>query len=84
MATLICWTSQAPVPSPVCSSVSLNKMNLKYISIDEVVYIANVGDSRAFMSVDGGNYNVELSRDHKPNDDLEQKRIVEAGGRIYQ
>lgn len=39
--------------------------------LDDVVYIANVGDSRALMSVDGGNYLVELSRDHKPNDDLE-------------
>jgi serine/threonine protein phosphatase PrpC len=39
--------------------------------LDDVVYIANVGDSRALMSVDGGNYIVELSRDHKPNDDLE-------------
>jgi protein phosphatase 2C family protein 2/3 len=51
--------------------------------VDKVVYIANVGDSRALMSADGGNYTIDLSRDHKPNDDLEQKRIVEAGGRIY-
>jgi serine/threonine protein phosphatase PrpC len=48
-----------------------------------MVYIANVGDSRALMSADGGNYNIELSRDHKPNDEFETKRIVEAGGRIY-
>jgi len=48
-----------------------------------MVYIANVGDSRALMSADGGTYNIELSRDHKPNDELETKRIVEAGGRIY-
>jgi serine/threonine protein phosphatase PrpC len=39
--------------------------------VDEVVYIANVGDSRALMSADGGNYTIDLSRDHKPNDDLE-------------
>ncbi len=51
--------------------------------VDDVCYIANVGDSRALMSADGGNYTIDLSRDHKPNDDLEQKRIVEGGGRIY-
>jgi serine/threonine protein phosphatase PrpC len=52
--------------------------------IDDICYIANVGDSRALMSADGGNYIVELSRDHKPNDELEQKRITENGGKIYQ
>jgi len=52
--------------------------------IDDMIYIANVGDSRALMSADGGKYVVALSRDHKPNDDAEQKRIVEGGGRIYQ
>ena len=46
-------------------------------------YIANVGDSRAIMSANGGEYIVKLSRDHKPNDELETKRIQEAGGRIY-
>lgn len=35
------------------------------------------------MSADGGQYLINLSRDHKPNDELEQKRIIEAGGRIY-
>ena len=40
-------------------------------NLDDVCYIANVGDSRALMSADGGNYIVELSRDHKPNDEEE-------------
>ena len=56
---------------------------LTYI-IDDVCYIANVGDSRALMSADGGNYTVALSTDHKPNEDNEQKRITENGGKIYQ
>lgn len=47
-------------------------------------YIANVGDSRALMSMDGGKYIAALSLDHKPNDESEQKRITEAGGKIYQ
>jgi len=43
--------------------------------VDDICYIANVGDSRAFMSADGGKFCVALSRDHKPNDELETKRI---------
>ena len=52
--------------------------------VDDVCYITNLGDSRAFMSADGGKYTVALSRDHKPNDELEKDRIQKAGGRIYQ
>ena len=53
------------------------------IIIDEMCYIANVGDSRAIMSADGGEKIYLLSTDHKPTEDGEIKRIVENGGRIY-
>jgi serine/threonine protein phosphatase PrpC len=36
------------------------------------------------MSADGGNKIYALSRDHKPTDEIEEKRIVENGGNIYQ
>ena len=36
------------------------------------------------MCSEGGNRIYPLTRDHKPNDELEQKRIIEAGGQIYQ
>lgn len=47
-------------------------------------YIANVGDSRAIMSCDGGEKIVLLSKDHKPESEEERLRIETNGGRIYQ
>ena len=51
--------------------------------IDEMCYVANVGDSRVIMSADGGEKIFVLSNDHKPTDDIEMKRIIENGGKIY-
>jgi protein phosphatase 2C family protein 2/3 len=51
--------------------------------VDEDCYIINVGDSRAILSADGGNYFANLSEDHKPQCPKEQGRINEAGGKIY-
>lgn len=51
--------------------------------IDEICYIANVGDSRAIMSVDDGRNIIKLSKDHKPDDIEEKKRIILNGGRVY-
>jgi hypothetical protein len=36
------------------------------------------------MSCDLGKEIKELSNDHKPNDPNEKKRIIEAGGKVYQ
>ena len=52
--------------------------------VGDTCYISNVGDSRAVMSVELGRKAVQLSRDHKPLDEIEYKRINEAGGKIYQ
>lgn len=51
--------------------------------VEDNCFVANVGDSRAIMSSDGGTKTYTLSRDHKPADELEKKRITEAGGQIY-
>lgn len=54
------------------------------ITIGDKCFCANVGDSRALLSGSGGTKIYPLSRDHKPNDELERKRIIEGGGQIYQ
>jgi len=51
--------------------------------VGEVCYTANVGDSRAVLSSNGGQDVIALSRDHKPSDVDEYNRIIKAGGQIY-
>jgi len=51
--------------------------------IDDMCYVANLGDSRALYSYDTGKKFWQLSRDHKPNDPKEKKRIYKAGGSIF-
>lgn len=48
--------------------------------VGEMCYIANVGDSRALLSLDGGDKTIALSNDHKPTEEGERKRITENGG----
>lgn len=52
--------------------------------VDKKVYVANVGDSRALMSAEGGKKVYELSRDHKPDEERETVRIITNGGKVYQ
>ena len=50
----------------------------------EKIITANVGDSRCVMGkFDGKNWKaLNITRDHKPNEEDEKKRIIEKGGRI--
>ena len=79
-----------------CENNFLNSINSKnqYIDssgscaiiiliINDFCYIINLGDSRALLSSDDGKKFFQLSRDHKPNDVIEKKRIYKAGGSIY-
>lgn len=40
--------------------------------VENAVYVANVGDSRAVMSAAGGQKLFVLSRDHRPNEESER------------
>ena len=51
--------------------------------INNECFIANLGDSRAIYSYNSGSQFYQLSRDHKPNDPIEKKRIYKAGGTIF-
>jgi len=48
--------------------------------VNGVIYVANVGDSRAVLSSNGKA--IAMSRDHKPNREDEKSRIEKLGGRI--
>ncbi len=46
----------------------------------ETLFVANAGDSRCVLCRDGKA--VDMSVDHKPEDDEERERIEKAGGKI--
>ena len=54
------------------------------MTVNDDLYIVNVGDSRAIGSRNFGQFALDLSEDHKPSEPLEFKRIETAGGYIYQ
>jgi protein phosphatase 2C family protein 2/3 len=54
------------------------------IILDDICYVANLGDSRALLSEDSSRRVFRISKDHKPNEIDEKTRIEKAGGFIYQ
>lgn len=55
------------------------------VLIDDVLYVANVGDSRCVLASIGAGAKTEvraLSNDHKPSEPVERARILQANGRV--
>jgi serine/threonine protein phosphatase PrpC len=75
-----------PLPYERSGSTSLICIVLGKVSnyVDNDFHIANVGDSRALLSYEGGSRVYLLSEDHRPDQDAERIRILQAGGQIYQ
>ena len=71
--------------SKIDSSLSGTTCTSIIVSLNNVI-CANVGDSRAILArYENGVYNAtNLSRDHKPTESDEMKRILSNGGRIKQ
>ena len=53
------------------------------IIINNYLFSINLGDSRALYSYDTGKYVYQITRDHKPNDEIERRRIENAGGKVF-
>ena len=70
-----CTTLEESDRSGSCALVSL--------IFDNKIYIANLGDSRAIMSINGGTKIKALTNDHKPNNPREYDRAIKNGSKIY-
>jgi serine/threonine protein phosphatase PrpC len=51
--------------------------------VDNKIYLANIGDSRAILSLENGTKYRPITIDHKPNNPKEYERIIKAGGKVY-
>ena len=53
------------------------------VVFDNKIYIGNIGDSRAIMSINGGTKIKQLTLDHKPDNIKEFERAIKNGSKIY-
>lgn len=53
------------------------------LTVDDEIYIANIGDSRAVLVKNKLRDTKAITTDHKPNSDDELKRILKHGGKIF-
>ena len=50
--------------------------------VNDILYAINLGDSRALLSSDNGQHLRQITRDHKPNDPIEKRRIEKSGAKV--
>lgn len=70
-----------PIAVKRCGSTALLGIQFKDIKDKNIIWIANIGDSRAVLC-NHKNVATPLSIDHKPHHASEKKRIESMGGRI--
>ena len=51
--------------------------------VNDLLYAINLGDCRALMSTNSGENLYQITRDHKPNDEIERRRIEKSGAKVY-
>ena len=51
--------------------------------VNNNLYAINLGDCRALLSSDSGANLFQITRDHKPNDPIEKRRIEKFGAKVY-
>ena len=84
LGTSFSMTNKAICNSKIDSELS-GSTCITAIICGNKLYCGNVGDSRAIICSTGPNSEIigrQLTRDHKPNDNGEARRIIERGGRI--
>ena len=70
-----------PIAAKRCGSTALCGVNYIDSNNHSMIWLANVGDSRAVL-FDSKNIAVPLTKDHKPHSVSEKKRIEHLGGKI--
>ncbi len=71
--------STCPPPPLVALNVGCTAVVALLDRANQQLVVANIGDSRAVLCTKGGSKITPLSRDHKPTDGPERKRIERAG-----
>ena len=54
------------------------------VFVDDLCYVANLGDSRAVLSESNSTKIYQVTKEHRPTEESERLRVINSGGYIYQ